>query len=399
LRILVGITGGIAAYKSASLVRLLTEAGHDVKVLPTQNALRFIGSATLEALSHNSVDPNLYSQIEDVKHISLAQEAELIVVAPATASFIARYANGLADDLLMNVLLATKARVLIAPAMHSEMWLNPATQTNVATLKARGIEILEPKVGRLTGSDTGVGRMAEPEEIFAVAMETGIASGELSGKTVIVAAGGTHEPIDSVRFIGNRSSGKQGLALAKAAKARGADVLLINCNMSVGIPKGIEVIEAETAEELLEELSTVAKGADYIFMPVAVGDYRVEIVVPGKIKKEDNPELSLTLVKNPDVLASVSQMLRDNGSKTKIIGFAAEATANTDELIESAKKKLDSKGVQFIVANDISDGKTFGSDDSSVQIISRARTLGASGSKDAIANAILDFVLSDKEPQ
>ena len=236
MHILVGVTGGIAAYKAAGVIRGFTELGHSVKVLPTQNALRFIGATTLEALSHNVVDSDLYSDVESVKHIALAQEADLIVVAPATAAFIARYAAGIADDLLLNVLLATKAKVVVAPAMHTEMWQHQATVKNIETLRSRGVLVLDPAVGRLTGDDSGPGRLPEPEEIVAFALATS-AKQDLKGVRVTIAAGGTREPIDTVRFIGNRSSGKQGLALADAAVARGADVKLIAINLEQDISR------------------------------------------------------------------------------------------------------------------------------------------------------------------
>jgi phosphopantothenoylcysteine decarboxylase/phosphopantothenate--cysteine ligase len=235
VRVVLGVTGGIAAYKATGIIRLLTEAGHDVKVIPTANALRFIGATTLEALSHNSVDPDLYTDVEAVKHVELGQTADLVIVAPATASFLARMASGLADDLLMNTLLATKAPILVAPAMHTEMWQNPATVANVATLRQRGIEILEPAVGRLTGADSGPGRLPEPEEIVAAALALS-APQDLSGKRFLITAGGTQEPIDPVRFLGNHSSGKQGIALATEATKRGAKVTLIAANVSESIP-------------------------------------------------------------------------------------------------------------------------------------------------------------------
>ncbi|MBU6144839.1 MAG: bifunctional phosphopantothenoylcysteine decarboxylase/phosphopantothenate--cysteine ligase CoaBC, partial [Acidobacteria bacterium] len=313
MRILVGITGGIAAYKSASLVRLLSEAGHEIKVLPTANALKFIGSATLEALSHNSVDPDLYSQVEDVKHIKLAQEAELVIVAPATAAFLARYSHGLADDLLLNVLLATSAPVYVAPAMHTEMWNNPATKANVETLIGRGVNIIEPGVGRLTGSDTGVGRMAEPEDIFKQLFAS--RDGSLTGKHVVIAAGGTQEPIDAVRFIGNRSSGKQGAALAKSALMRGAQVTLIDCNMTVAAPSGAEVIKAPTAHELQRTLEQLLGTADVIMMPVAVSDFSISNTYPGKLSRVENQTVAIELTPNPDILTGLTAAARASNLK------------------------------------------------------------------------------------
>jgi len=388
LKILVGITGGIAAYKSASLIRLLTEAGHEVRVLPTQNALRFIGSATLEALSHNPVDPDLYTQVDEVKHIRLAQEADLIVVAPATAAFLARYASGLADDLLLNVLLATQARVFLAPAMHTEMWLNQATQENLQKLKSRGVTVIDPESGRLTGNDTGVGRMAEPETIAEYILSSTIEK-PLAGKRIIVASGSTREPIDAVRFIGNRSSGHQGLAIANEAKRRGAEVLLINCNMSVLIPADLKQIAVETTAELLKVLETEVGNYDYLFMPVAVSDYRAEQVETRKLSRKDQPEITLKLLSNPDVVSEIAKSRKSLGSQLKIVAFAAEL-ASGKTLGQLAQNKRESKDVDFVVANDVSNGKVFGSPDNSVIIVGPSKALSFEGTKEQVASFILD---------
>lgn len=387
MRILVGITGGIAAYKSASLVRLLTEAGHEIKVLPTANALKFIGSATLEALSHNSVDPDLYSQVEDVKHIKLAQEAELVIVAPATAAFLSRYANGLADDLLLNVLLATSAPVYVAPAMHTEMWNNPATKANVDTLIGRGVNIIEPGVGRLTGSDTGVGRMAEPDDIFKQLFTS--RDGSLTGKHVVIAAGGTQEPIDAVRFIGNRSSGKQGAALAKSALMRGAQVTLIDCNMSVSAPSGAEVIKAPTAHELQRTLEQLLGTADVIMMPVAVSDFSVSNPYPGKLSRVENQTVAIELTPNPDILTGLTAAARASNLKVIFVGFAAEAVSSPIELLDNAKKKYSKKGVQLLVANNITGGAIFGSDSTEVVLLDGESDKTLAGTKEQVAEEIL----------
>ena len=255
LQIVLGVTGGIAAYKATGVIRLFSEAGHSVKVIPTENALRFIGATTLEALSHNSVDPDLYSDVADVKHVQLGQQANLIVVAPATANFIAKLAAGIADDLLGNTILASNAPVLIAPAMHTEMWLNPATIANIETLRSRGIHILEPAEGRLTGEDTGIGRLPEPEQIVAAALAL-VTSQDLSDKEILITAGGTREAIDPVRFIGNHSSGKQGIALARAAASRGAKVTLIGANIEpVSLPN-LRFIPVQTATQLETEVNS-----------------------------------------------------------------------------------------------------------------------------------------------
>jgi phosphopantothenoylcysteine decarboxylase/phosphopantothenate--cysteine ligase len=394
LRILVGITGGIAAYKAPAIIRGFSELGHDVKVLPTQNALRFIGAATLEALSHNAVDPDLFSDVESVKHIALAQEADLIVVAPATAAFIARYSAGLADDLLLNVLLATKARVVIAPAMHTEMWEHPATKQNIETLRARGVQIIEPGIGRLTGSDSGVGRLAEPEDIVSQSLR-GAGSRDFEGKTVLVVTGGTQEPIDSVRYIGNRSSGKQGLALADAAQSRGAFVKLIaiNCNSEPSSRR--EVKNAETVADVQEILSSDWARADVLLMPAAIGDFRVLESAPGKIHRGEN-DLTLQLVANPDLLAEYTSRFNSLPNRPYVVGFSAHATTyEKTSLAESAQEKLAKKGIDAIVANDVSDGQVFDSDSNSVLIMSSKQSIPAEGSKQEVAGAILDFVSSE----
>ena len=388
MRILVGITGGIAAYKTVSLIRLLTEAGHEVKVLPTTNALRFVGSATLEAISHNSVDPDLYSDVEQVKHIKLAQETDLVIIAPATAAFIARYAIGLADDLLLNVLLATKARVLIAPAMHTEMWQHEATMANIRTLESRGVSILQPGVGRLTGSDTGVGRMMEPEEIFTHVAPT---KGSLHGKRVLVAAGGTQEPIDDVRFIGNRSSGKQGVALAQEALNRGAHVTFIDCNVTVPLPAGLVRVQASTVDELESALREHASNVDVVFMPVAVSDFKVKSPVTGKLSREDGKELSIDLVSTPDLLTGLARS-RNQENKPLLVGFAAEVVANETELESRAQAKYARKGVELLVANNVAGGKVFAEDETEVVIVSKSASRISNGSKALVAQVILDEV-------
>ncbi|MSV77175.1 MAG: bifunctional phosphopantothenoylcysteine decarboxylase/phosphopantothenate--cysteine ligase CoaBC, partial [Actinobacteria bacterium] len=282
MRVLLGITGGIAAYKSAEIIRSLTELGHEVRVLPTENALRFIGATTLEALSHNVIDAGLYTDVESVKHIELGQWADVVLVAPATASFLARTTAGIADDLLGNVMLATKARIVVAPAMHTEMWFNEATVENVRILRDRGIEVIEPASGRLTGEDSGIGRLPDTETIVAVLL----ASGGLSGKKVIVTAGGTREPIDPVRFIGNYSSGKQGIAIAVAAADAGAEVTLIAANIDFATTR-FAVIRVETAAELQVAVRNATTGADALVMSAAVSDYRVKTKSATKLKKSN----------------------------------------------------------------------------------------------------------------
>lgn len=394
MRILVGVTGGIAAYKAAGVIRGFTELGHTVKVLPTQNALRFIGATTLEALSHNAVDPDLYTDVDSVKHIALAQEADLIVVAPATASFLARYASGIADDLLLNVLLATRAKVVIAPAMHTEMWIHPATVANVQLLRARGVVVIEPAVGRLTGDDSGAGRLPEPEVIVSQALNT-VTSQDFAGKNITIAAGGTREPIDSVRFIGNRSSGKQGIALAEAASSRGATVTLIAINIDSDLSRFSNVVRVSSTEELSAALSAASSNSDAILMPAAVSDFRVSNPLIGKMHREDSETKNLELVANPDLLAELSRLRMDSKMNVALVGFAAEVLElgqGSNELIERAKVKLAKKGVDMIVANDVSNGQVFDADENSVVIITKEEQQLLTGSKLAVANGILDLL-------
>lgn len=391
MRVLVGITGGIAAYKSAEVIRLFVEAGHEVRVVPTPNALRFIGAATLEALSHNPVHSEIYDDVNEVRHIELAQWAQLIVVAPATASFLARTAVGLADDLLGNVLMAAACPKVIAPAMHTEMWQNDATRENVATLTARGIHIVEPASGRLTGTDTGVGRLPEPRAIFEIACSA-LQSQDLVGKRVLVITGGTREPFDAVRFIGNKSSGKQGLALAKVARDRGANVTLVTANVPEEI-FGIQRFEVETVAELEGVLIEIGNDFDYTVMPAAISDYRVATSSDSKLKKSSLGEkFTLELVQNPDL---ISGRVAKKIPGAKIVGFAAE-TVGGSELRELATEKLRRKGLDMIVANDVSGGKAFDQDTNEVQIIDNESFVNVSGSKEAIANRIFDLLLTAK---
>jgi phosphopantothenoylcysteine decarboxylase/phosphopantothenate--cysteine ligase len=378
MRVLLGITGGIAAYKAAEIIRSLTESGHEVKVVPTQNALRFIGATTLEALSHNAVDPDLYTDVESVKHIELAQWAEVLLVAPATANFLARTASGIADDLLGNLVLATRARVIVAPAMHTEMWFNPATTANVAILRERGVEVIEPGVGRLTGKDTGVGRLPDTAEIVA-RLVTGL---KLSGKRILVTAGGTREPIDPVRFIGNYSSGKQGLAIASAARDAGAEVTLIACNIDVNL-RGVATIHVQTALELQGSIAAV--DADVLVMTAAVADYRVANPSDQKLKKAEQGEsLSIELIANPDILAGIAK------PGLFKVGFAAETSA---ELSALAASKLEAKGCDLLVANNVSDGAVFGREENAVLIVDKSGEVASiAASKAEIATQLIDII-------
>ena len=380
MKVLLGVTGGIAAYKAAELVRGLTELGHEVRVLPTQNALRFIGATTLEALSHNVVDSDLYTDVESVKHIELAQWADVIVVAPATASFLARTASGLADDLLGNVILASTGRIVVAPAMHTEMWFNQATEANASTLKTRGVEFVEPGVGRLTGSDSGVGRLADTADILGAITS----SGSLSGKKVVVTAGGTREAIDPVRFIGNHSSGKQGIAVALAAQRSGAQVTLIAANVDA-VPSSVAVVRVTSALELQERLELALERADVLVMAAAVADYRLAEPSTDKLKRAEIGETrQLSLVANPDILASV------NRPGLFKVGFAAETS---DSLEAAAQQKLVNKGCDLVVANDVSNGAVFGEDRNSVLVVDKAGVVAeVAGSKSDVASKLIDII-------
>lgn len=378
MRVLLGVTGGIAAYKAASLVRLYAESGHEVQVIATENALRFIGEPTLAALSGNKVYSSLYESSQDVPHIELAQWAEIVVVAPATAAFIARYASGNSDDLLINVLLATTARVFIAPAMHTEMWAHEATKTNVETLRSRGISFVEPAVGRLTGNDTGPGRLAEPETIYA---ETVTAVGPLSGVRALVTAGGTIEPIDEVRFIGNRSSGKQGLAFANQLQRLGAQVTVIGANLSVTAPAGVTFIRVSTYWDLATAIQD--RACDFLVMAAAVSDFSVE-PSSSKLSRQNQ---QLKLLANDDLLAAYAK----KHPETICLGFAAETVAG-DELILKARQKLASKGIPWIVANDVSSG-IFGAGETSAILVSAKEAIPFDGSKENVARAILESLI------
>jgi phosphopantothenoylcysteine decarboxylase/phosphopantothenate--cysteine ligase len=392
--VVVGVTGGIAAYKSATLIRLFTEAGHSVKVVATANAARFIGSATLEALSHNKVqmiDPDLFTDVENVKHVSLAKSADLIVVAPATASFIAKVASGIADDLLTTTVLTASTPVVLAPAMHTEMWENPATQQNVSTLNQRGIHIVNPGIGRLTGEDSGVGRLAEPEEIFASSVAL-LGDRLLEGVRVLVATGGTREKIDPARFIGNFSSGKQGIGFARAAKDLGAIVKVIAANVDDSLLQGLDHEIVVSALELESSLDKSIGSFDMLVMAAAVADFRPAEILAKKIKRSVTGEnMNLSLIANPDVLAVTSKKAKSLDKDVLIIGFAAES----DEDLESAALvKLKAKGCDFVVANNITSGKVFNSETNSIVLVSAERSAQIVGSKYEVARGVLELISS-----
>jgi phosphopantothenoylcysteine decarboxylase/phosphopantothenate--cysteine ligase len=393
VNIVVGITGGIAAYKAVGVVRAFVLAGHSVQVVATDAALRFVGKPTLEAISRNPVHTDLYDGVAEVRHVAIGQAADLIVVAPATANFIAQLAGGFAADLLGNTILASTAPILIAPAMHTEMWQNAATVANILTITGRGIHIVGPAVGQLTGKDSGPGRMSEPDDIVAAAFALAGRSRDLAGKRIVVTAGGTREPLDPVRFIGNRSSGKQGIALALAAVARGAEVTLIGANLEVDAPGQVTVLHVGTTLELAEAVALAAADADVVIMAAAVADYRPESVAPAKIKKETQGDiLQLTLVKNPDILHDLSLSKR---AGQVIIGFAAETEADPAALLELGRAKIARKGCDYLVLNSVGWTTGFATDGNAVTIIRASGDIvgEATGSKTTVANRILDVLL------
>lgn len=344
-KVVLGVSGGIAAYKACELLRRLTESGHEVRVVPTAASLNFVGEATWAALSGNPAGTEVWETVHEVPHVRIGQAADLVVVAPATADMLAKAAHGLADDLLTNTLLTARCPVVFAPAMHTEMWEHPATQENVATLRRRGAVVIEPAVGRLTGKDTGKGRLPDPEEIYEVCrrvLARGVAEPDLAGRHVVISAGGTREPLDPVRFLGNRSSGKQGYALARTAVARGARVTLVAANTALADPAGADVVRVGTAVQLREAVLKAAADADAVVMAAAVADFRPAEYAGGKIKKKDGQEPApVALVRNPDVLAEISADRAREGQV--VVGFAAE----TDDVLANGRAKLLRKGVIF----------------------------------------------------
>jgi phosphopantothenoylcysteine decarboxylase/phosphopantothenate--cysteine ligase len=391
LNIVVGITGGIAAYKAVGVVRAFVLAGHDVHVVATDAALRFVGRPTLEAISRNPVHSELYEGVAEVRHVAIGQAADLIVVAPATANSIAKLAVGLADDLLGNTILASTAPLVIAPAMHTEMWGNPATVANIETLRARGVHVVGPASGQLTGTDSGPGRMAEPDEIARAALGV-LRTQDLTGMSVLVTAGGTREPLDPVRFIGNRSSGKQGIAIATAAAARGAVVTLIGANLELPVPASVRMVPVSSTAELESAAIAEAASADVIIMAAAVSDYRPESVAETKIKKESTGErMSIDLVKNPDILAGLASNRRPG---QVIIGFAAETEADRDKLVELGRQKIARKGSDYLVLNTVGWTEAFATEGNSIVVVDAAGVIvsEATGSKSSVADRILDLL-------
>ncbi|RQP10001.1 MAG: bifunctional phosphopantothenoylcysteine decarboxylase/phosphopantothenate--cysteine ligase CoaBC [Microbacteriaceae bacterium] len=391
MRVVVGISGGIAAYKAVGVAREFVLRGHDVHVVATEAALRFVGRPTLEAISRNPVETELFEGVAEVRHVALGQSADLVVVAPATANTIAKLAAGISDDLLGTTILASTAPLVIAPAMHTEMWQNAATRDNIATLRRRGVHIVGPASGQLTGSDSGPGRMAEPVEIVDAALAA-LRPRDLAGRRVVVSAGGTREPLDPVRFLGNRSSGRQGVAIAEAARDRGADVVLVAAHLEVSVPAGVEVRHVGTAEELRGAVLDAADGADAVVMAAAVADYRPGSVSDAKIKKDQQgDELALRLVRNPDVLAELSAASVPGRT---VIGFAAETEADDDALLELGRTKIARKGCDFLVVNRVGWTEGFATECNAVVIVSRGGDIvtRADGTKREVADAILDLL-------
>ncbi|GAA5226832.1 bifunctional phosphopantothenoylcysteine decarboxylase/phosphopantothenate--cysteine ligase CoaBC [Paeniglutamicibacter antarcticus] len=403
-RIVLGVSAGIAAYKAASLLRLFKEAGHHVDVIPTPASLDFVGAATWEALSGNPVHTSVFEAVDTVNHVRLGQEADLVIVAPATADVLARAAAGMANDLLTGTLLATGAQVVMAPAMHTEMWEHPATIANVALLRSRGVNVIEPAVGRLTGKDSGAGRLPDPEEIFAVVAgylgETAPpVSAALAGKVIAISAGGTREPLDPVRFLGNRSSGRQGIALAKAALAAGASVRFIAAHMDLPAPAGVELSTASTAEQLHVAVTRAARGADVLIMSAAVADFRPAEYLGAKIKKsDDRADPVITLVRNPDILATlIAERAAEGpagGLAPLVVGFAAETGDAESSVLEYGAAKLARKGCEMLVVNEVGENLTFGTDENTVTILFADGTeaVHAAGSKDQVAASVIDAV-------
>ncbi|KQQ67543.1 bifunctional phosphopantothenoylcysteine decarboxylase/phosphopantothenate--cysteine ligase CoaBC [Microbacterium sp. Leaf320] len=402
MNIVVGVTGGIAAYKTVHLVRLLTKAGHDVTVVPTEDALRFVGTPTWEALSRHPVTTSVHDDVARVRHVALGQGADLVIVAPATANSIAKITAGIADDLLGTTLLATEAPVLLAPAMHAEMWRNAATQANIATLVARGIHLVGPADGELAGGDSGPGRMSEPETIFEAAVAL-LAPRDLDGLRVVVSAGGTREPIDPVRFLGNRSSGRQGVALAADAAARGADVTVVAANVSADVlaaarHPSVRVVSVGTAAELSAAMKDAARSADIVIMAAAVADYRPASVSDQKLTKEQGLLTHLELVENEDVVSALAATRAEGGAPDgqTIVAFAAETSASADERRDRARRKRERKGVDLLAVNLANAEQGFERPDNAVEIVGDGGGVVASaaGTKREVARVILDAALS-----
>jgi phosphopantothenoylcysteine decarboxylase / phosphopantothenate---cysteine ligase len=399
-RVVLGVCGGIAAYKACELLRLLTESGHAVRVVPTASALEFVGAATWAALSGNPVATSVWQDVHQVPHVRIGQQADLVVVAPATADLLAKAAHGQADDLLTNVLLTARCPIVFAPAMHTEMWEHPATRDNVTLLRRRGAVVIDPAVGRLTGADTGPGRLPDPEEIFAVARRVldrgaaAVALTDLAGRRVVISAGGTREPIDPVRFISNRSSGRQGYALARTAVARGAEVTLVSANVRLPDPAGAKVVRVVTAEQLRAAVLDAAQDADAVVMSAAVADFRPAAPQDAKIKKTDTDPEPIAVVRNPDILVELASSRRRAGQV--IVGFAAETGDASGSVLELGRAKLARKGCDLLVVNEVGESKGFESARNAAVVLGSdgSVTEVPEGPKEALADVVWDLVVA-----
>ena len=393
--VVLGVCGGIAAYKACELLRLFTESGYGVRVVPTAAALKFVGAPTWAALSGRPVATEVWDDAHEVPHVRIGRHADLVVVAPATADMLAKAAHGIADDLLTNTLLTATCPVVFAPAMHTEMWENAATRANVALLRSRGFVVIEPAVGRLTGADTGKGRLPEPPEIFEIAVRRLRAKGaDLAGRRILVTAGGTREPLDPVRFLGNRSSGKQGYALARTALARGANVTVIAANVTLPDPAGADIVRVGTTEELRKATIEAAASADVVVMSAAPADFRPATVADKKIKKSDDGTApTLELVTNPDIAAELGAAKRPG---QMLVAFAAE----TNDALAGARVKLARKRADLIVLNVVGVDRVFGADRNTVTLLDADGSATELGelSKDDVADAIWDAVVARLDP-
>ncbi len=407
MRVLLGVTGGIAAYKVALVARRLVEDGHSVRVIPTEASLNFVGRATWEALTGHPARSGTFENVPSVEHVMLGQNADVVLVAPATADFLASYAHGEARDLLGNALLATSAPVVVAPAMHTEMWEHAATQANVETLKARGVHVVPPASGRLTGKDSGVGRLPEPEDLvaalYAVAEGAAISLeapsepwGDLSGVRILVTAGGTREPVDAVRYLGNHSSGHQGFALAEAARERGAHVTVVAANVALPLGEGIVRVDVETGLEFADAVKTAAPENDVVIMAAAVADYRPASVSTVKVKKTGGG-LTLELVETEDVLASLVAARR---AGQILVGFAAETGDDVASYLEHGSAKAIRKGADLLAVNRVGSNAGFGDIENEVHVLDATGTqvAHAQGSKSLVAHAILDALAALRRP-
>jgi phosphopantothenoylcysteine decarboxylase/phosphopantothenate--cysteine ligase len=390
-----GVAGGIAAYKAAELLRELTETGHDVRVVPTAGALRFVGEPTWAALSGHPVHTDVWAGAEEVPHVRLGREADLVVVAPATADLLARAAHGLADDLLTNVLLTARCPVLLAPAMHTEMWAHPATRANVATLRERGTIVLDPAVGRLTGADTGRGRLPDPEAIAELARllvdRPDALPQDLAGRRVLVTAGGTREALDPVRFLGNRSSGRQGYALALVAAARGAEVTVVAANVALPDPPGVTVLRVTSAAELHDVTLAAAADEDAVVMAAAVADFRPAMAESAKIKKDAGTPAPVELAPTADVLADLLATRRPG---QVVAGFAAETGDEQTDWLEHGRRKLARKGADLLVVNPVGEGLAFEQKENSGVVLTADGTEIEipRGTKTSLAATVWDLV-------